>query len=180
MSSLRLFVALPVPDDVKALIGALSRKGVEGRWIAPDDFHLTIRFLGDIEQERVPDIIKALSRVRRAPFYVEGQGLSAFYNKSQTVLYAAMTSTRKLTALCTEVTDVLTPLGFDFGMRPYVPHLTVARLKSPPKKVEHYIKSQSSRLHYNWQVTSFSLMQSAPPDEKERRYHTIHSFPLSS
>ncbi len=176
--TVRLFTALPVPDDVKTSIGALSRKGLDGRWTAPDDLHITIRFLGDTEEERVPEIIEALSRVRRSPFHIEGQGLSAFYNKSQTVLYATVESTRKLTALCAEVTDALTPLGFDFGMRPYVPHITVARLKSPPKKIEHYIKSHSRHLHYNWKATSFSLMQSAPPDEKDRRYRLIHKFPL--
>lgn len=180
MGSLKLFVALPVPDSVREKLAALPRKGVEGRWVADDDFHITIRFLGDVEDGRVPEILDALTRVRRLPFYIEGQGLSAFYNKNQTVLYGVIASTRKLTALCTDVTDMLTPLGFDFGTRPYLPHLTVARLKTPSKKVENYIKRHGRHLHYRWQATSFSLMQSAPPDEYDRRYRILQKFPLSA
>src|SRR5258708_6408999 len=67
--------------------------------------------------------------VRGLPLPVEAGGLGVYENRRQAVLHVRVDSTRKLTALCGDITDGLTPLGFDFGARPFVPHITRARLK---------------------------------------------------
>jgi 2'-5' RNA ligase len=125
----RLFVALPLPVQGARLLADLPRAGIDGKWSHPDDLHITLRFLGDLAPESLPDIKSALARVRRPPFGVEIAGLGFFDNKRGTVLYARVDSTRKMNALCGDITDALTPLGFDFSLRPFVPHITLARLK---------------------------------------------------
>jgi len=177
---IRLFIAVPVCDHLKEGVRLLPRKELEGRWQHIDDLHITIRFLGDLPETRLEEITQALARVHRPAFNIEARNLGLFHKKRQTILYAAIQSTRKLEALCSVVTDVLEPLGFDFGMRPYVPHVTLARLKKPCG-LEEYVKKQGPLLKAHWQETSFMLVRSAasPPDVLGRRYQTLRRYDLA-
>lgn len=177
LPKIRLFTALTVPPDLRAQLAALPRKGLDAKWSHPDDFHITIRFLGDLEPERLPEIEQALSRVRRAPFGVEVQGLDVFENKHQSILHAKIQSVRKMEALCADVTDELTPLGFDFGPRAFVPHITLARLKNA-RGVDEYMARHGRVVAARWQATGFHLMLSAAPDAAGRRYTVVRTYPL--
>ena len=178
-SPLRLFVALPVPAGFVARLSSLPRKGLDARWNHDDDLHITLRFLGDLPSESTPAIEKALTRVRRPPFYVEVGGLGVFENRRQSVLYVRVDSTRKMTALCGDITDELTPLGFDFGMRPFVPHITLARLNSS-RGLSQYIEKNSENVSGRWEAGSFSLMRSGAADVAGRRYAILSHYPLLS
>jgi RNA 2',3'-cyclic 3'-phosphodiesterase len=176
-SHIRLFVALPVPERCARLLAGLPRAGLDGKWSVAGDLHVTLRFLGDLPPESVPDIKSALARVRRPPFGIEVSGLGFFDNKRGAVLYARVDSTRKMNALCGDVTDALTPLGFDFGLRPFVPHITLARLKNA-RNVIQYIEKQEENVKTGWQAGAFHLMQSAAPDGADLRYSTLAEYPL--
>jgi 2'-5' RNA ligase len=176
-ANIRLFVALGVPEDVARALTDIPRTGIEGRWNHPDDLHLTLRFLGDIDPSRVPEIREALGRVRRPPFGVEISGLGFFDQKRGAVLYARADSTRKLNALCGDITDTLTPLGFEFGMREFVPHITLARLKNA-RGLPQYIDKKGQIRRLGWQAQEFGLMQSGPPDSAGRHYQTLALYPL--
>jgi len=177
MTTQRLFVALPVVPSFIKTFEALPRTGFNGRWTHGDDLHITIRFLGDVAEFRVPDIVAALRRVRRPAFHLDIRGLDVFHQDKQDVLYAKVEGMRKLMTLCADITDVLQPLHFDFGMRPYHPHVTLARL-SPTKALGPYIKKYERQVNAHWQVADFALMRSAHPDEKGRHYDIIETFPL--
>ena len=176
---IRLFTALAVPPELRAQLASLPRKGLDAKWSCPDDFHITIRFLGDLEPERLPEIETALARVRRAPFGVEVQGLDAFENKHQTILHAKVQSVRKMEALCADITDELAPLGFDFGVRAFVPHITLARLKGA-RGLDDYMARHGRSVTARWQVMEFHLMLSAAPDAAGRRYTVLRTCPLRS
>lgn len=176
-TSIRLFVALGVPADVARRLADIPRTGIEGRWNHPDDLHLTLRFLGDIDPLRVSEIREALGRVRRPSFGVEVGGLGFFDQKRGAVLYARVDSTRKLNALCGDVTDALTPLGFEFGLREFVPHITLARLKNA-RGLAQYLDTKGRISPLRWQALEFGLMQSGPPDAAGRHYRTLARYPL--
>lgn len=177
--SVRLFTALTVPGDLRAQLAALPRKGLDANWTHPDDFHITIRFLGDVAEDRLPDIADALSRVRRNAFTVEVRGLGVFENKKQAILHAAVGSTKKLEALCADTGDALTPLGFDFGTRAFVPHVTLARVKTM-RGVSDYIARHGHAVSARWQAREFHLMRSASPGQPEgKRYSILQSWPLA-
>jgi len=175
--TVRLFVALPVATMLEQQVGALPQGGFKAQWNHGKDLHITLRFLGDLTPDRLPDIQDALEKVRRAPFHIEIAGLGLFENKRQSVLYAAIPSTRKLTALVTDITDRLAPLGFDFGTRPYVPHITLARSKQN-QALKSYIKQYDRAIKARWQADDFVLMQSAPPDAQGQRYKYIKFYRL--
>ena len=74
----RLFTALEVPETVAAAL-ALARGGVVGgRWIEPADYHITLRFVGDVERQAARDVAEALYGIRRPPVAVRFDGLSWF------------------------------------------------------------------------------------------------------
>lgn len=176
----RFFTALPVSGAFRDLCDALPRKGLEGRWITGADLHITIRFLGDIDPARLDDIDTALRRVKRPPFYVDIARLDLFENKSQSILYAKVESTRKLTTLCADITDLLTPLGFDFGTRPFVPHVTLARLnRGSAGAARAFIKKHARTVQGHWQAQKFALMASGPEGEKSSKYSMLREYALN-
>jgi len=177
-TTIRLFSALTVPPDLSAQLMALPHKGLDARWTNQDDFHITIRFFGDLDPASMDDIDEALSRVRRAPFGVEVNGLSYFENKRQSILHAALQSTRKLEALCADIGDVLTPLGFDFGTRPFVPHITVARVQGG-RGLAAYTAHNGRKIAARWRATEFSLMCAAAPHAPTGAHYTVlKRYPL--
>lgn len=174
----RLFVALPVAQDLSAQLQDLPHNGFDGKWLHPDDFHITLRFLGDITHYQQEEVIQALERVRRAPFHIEVGGLGQFHmGGKRTVLWAAVRSTRKLTALVAEINEKLAPLGFEMPNKPYVPHITLARLKAP-RALETYIKKYESAVSASWQVGEFYLYESKNEAEKPHVYNRLSSFAL--
>ena len=178
--TVRLFVALPVPADFAARACDLPHWGaIGGRWNHAGDLHITLRFLGDLPPESVAAIQNALTHVRRPPFHVEVGGLGVFETPRQAVLYARIDSTRKMNALCGDVSDALTPLGFDFGARPFIPHITLARLNNS-RGIHQYIEKYDKFVIGHWQAESFSLMRSGAVNSAGCQYATLARYKLLS
>ena len=167
----RLSVALPVPPDALRRLADLPRRGLDAEWVARDEPHITLRFLGDVMPDRAVEIAAALSRVRRPAFSVEIDGIACFADRSPGILYASVASVRRVTALCADITETLAPLGFDFGARPYVPHITLARLSSR-RGVEAWLARHGRTLRLRWSATLFQLLR--PPGA------IVRSFPLGT
>ena len=157
----RLYVALPAPADLAQQAAALPRTLRGAHWAPPGALHITLRFLGDLDPERAQAAAQALALVRRAPFTVAVAGLGLFAHVDGDVLYARVESVRAVTDLCARVTDRLTPLGFDFGARPYVPHVTLARL--PPRMdLFKYMKINDKKIRCQEMADEFHLLRSGP------------------
>lgn len=172
---MRLFVGLPVPRSYRAAFAKLREKYPSLHWHQPDDLHITLRFLGDVEEAQLSDIQEALGRVRVNNFGVEASGFDVF-DKDSGVLYCPVLSTRKLNNLVAEITDRLTPLGFNFGMRPYVPHITLARAKNK-KDIPQFFVQKPMPLHGSWQADNFSLYRSSQK-ETGLLYEALSLYPL--
>lgn len=177
MTARRLFAALPVPPALAAQLSALPQTVPGARWLPAAALHVTLRFLGDVDAAQEDAAIAALARVRKKPFHVEVRGLDFFDQPGDGVLYAPVESVRNVTDLCARVADVLTPLGFDFGARPYVPHVTLARAPAvaafPP-----YIKKHGKSVGCGWLADSFGLYISAGTAAPAGGYEECASYPL--
>jgi 2'-5' RNA ligase len=152
----RYFVALPISAQSSALIDQLP-KNLSGNWNTLEDLHITIRFLGELLESDIEKIDEALKRVKKAPFFIEIDGLDAFYNKRQNILFAKVMSTKKLVSLCTDITDLLVALGFDFGTRPYIPHVTILRTKENEKRLKMYQDINAKKLKNSWRAEDLLL-----------------------
>jgi RNA 2',3'-cyclic 3'-phosphodiesterase len=157
----RLFTGLEIPASVAQSL-AIMRGGLPGaRWIDPENYHLTLRFIGDIDDALARDIASLLSRVQRVPFELRLDGLSSFGGRKPRAVVAAASPVAPLMELQAEHDRLLQRLGLEPEGRKYTPHVTLARLRdSSSWQVADYL---AARAHYRsspfW-VSRFVLFSS--------------------
>jgi 2'-5' RNA ligase len=157
----RLFTGLEIPPQVAQSL-AMMRGGLPGaRWIDPENYHLTLRFIGDIDDGLARDIASLLGRVQRAPFELRLDGLSSFGGRKPRALVAAAVPVAPLMDLHAEHERLLQRLGLEPEGRKYTPHVTLARLRdSSSRQVAEYL---TARAHYRslpFEVSRFVLFSS--------------------
>jgi 2'-5' RNA ligase len=134
---MRLFFAVPttpgVREAVRAAIGAFPERKPPWRWIPPENFHLTLKFLGEVEERLVPSLHEAAGRItaRVAPFTLAFDRFGGFPNlrRPRVIFFAASDGADRLRDLASLVEDEVEPLGFARERRPFRAHLTLARIK---------------------------------------------------
>lgn len=137
---MRLFVAVDVPGAVKDaierdVVGPL-REAVEGaRWTRPEGRHLTLKFLGEVPEERASAVSDALGGAvsGHSPFEASFEEVGGFPNlRRPRVLWVGIgEGAEPMGALASDVSSALEPLGFEPEKRKFSAHLTLARFKRP-------------------------------------------------
>ena len=157
----RLFTALEIPRDA-ALSLSLLRGGLPGaRWIDVENYHLTLRFIGDVEGHVADEIANALDRVRRPAFSLALSGVGAFGSKKPHSIWAGVTASPDLAALQAEIERICQRIGVAADPRKFVPHVTLARLKNTsPIDVAHYLSARGNFSTAPFRVGRFVLMSS--------------------
>lgn len=158
----RVFVALDLPDDVKATLAALPGRFDGARWVTAASMHLTMRFIG--ETERVAEIIDLLSTARATAFELAVRGVGQFpRNQRQPprVLWAGVAAPDSLLSLYEIIETVLVPLHLPRDNHPFSPHITLARVPSPaPAEQARQFLAQNAALASDpFPVTGFTLYQ---------------------
>ncbi|MEM0899318.1 MAG: RNA 2',3'-cyclic phosphodiesterase [Pseudomonadota bacterium] len=173
----RLFVALEVKPEAGFQM-SLLRGGLSGaRWLDRENYHLTLRFLGDMESREADAVASQLDGVRQSSFEMGFRGLGVFGGAKPRSLFALPTIGDDLYALQTSVERRCKRLGLAMDKRKFSPHVTLARLKgATPQAVAHYINMRGGFFIPPSQVTSFVLMSSKAsvgggPYIVEERYH---------
>ena len=157
----RLFTALEIPRDA-ALSLSLLRGGLPGaRWIDVENYHLTLRFFGDVEGHVADEIANALDRVRRPSFTLSLGGVGAFGGKKPHSIWAGATASPDLHALQNEIERICQRLGLPADPRRFTPHVTLARLRNTsPAEVAHYLSARGNFATGPFKVGRFVLMSS--------------------
>jgi RNA 2',3'-cyclic 3'-phosphodiesterase len=157
----RLFTALEIPRDA-ALSLSLLRGGLPGaRWIDVENYHLTLRFIGDVEGHVADEIANALDRVRRPSFQLALTGVGAFGSRKPHAIWAGVTASPDLAALQAEIERISQRIGVAADPRKFVPHVTLARLKNTsPIDVARYLSARGNFSTASFRVGRFVLMSS--------------------
>ena len=138
MEKIRSFIAIELPRNLKTAISRLQEQLKTGstapvRWVNPENTHLTLKFLGDIDTVVIDDITKALGEAARGvpSIRLGAEGLGAFPNNNRVqVVWVGLTGELdKLQKLQQRIDKELTPLGFTPEKRAFSPHLTIARVR---------------------------------------------------
>src|ERR1700678_1525875 len=125
----RLFTGLEIPPSVAQSL-SMMRGGLPGaRWIDPENYHLTLRFIGDIDDALAHEIAVMLGRVRRGAFELRLDGLSSFGGRKPRSLVASVAANPALTELQAEHERILRRFGLEPEGRKYTPHIALARLR---------------------------------------------------
>jgi 2'-5' RNA ligase len=171
---IRTFVAIELPSQIKAALSQLqgnlrTSKNASVKWVNPEGIHLTLKFLGNIDEAEVPALTKALSEAVRgvAPFSLQLGDPGAFPgNQAPRVVWVGVEGEIELLlTLHNNVDRVLTPLGFPPEKRAFSPHLTLGRVReeaSPGerRRLGENIASLKTEAKLSFKVESLSLMRS--------------------
>ncbi|MCB8839177.1 RNA 2',3'-cyclic phosphodiesterase [Aurantimonas sp. VKM B-3413] len=157
----RLFTALEIPQDVSLSLSLLRGGLPSARWIDPENYHLTLRFFGDVEPRLADEIVAALDRIERGSFQIALKGLAAFGSKKPHSVYAGVEASPELSALQADIDRAAKRLGLPTDQRKFVPHVTVARLRQPKAdEVARYLALRGGFGTPPFRVDRFALFSS--------------------
>lgn len=159
---MRLFVAIALPEDVTDALSALC-SGVPGaRWVPPENMHLTLRFIGEVDGGACDDIAEALAAVRGQPFDLTLTGVGHFESRRQPrALWAGLVRSEPLARLRESVESAVQRAGLAPEGRKFAPHVTLARLKdAPADRVQQFLAAHNLFRSRPFPVTGFTLFSS--------------------
>ncbi len=136
----RLFTALEIPAPI-AFSLSLLRGGLPGaRWIDPENYHVTLRFIGDIDHRMADEIARALARVDRPRFDLSLEGLDALGGRKPHSIAARVKASPVLKELQAEHERIVQRIGLEPERRKFRPHVTLARIRSAsPADAANYL-----------------------------------------
>ncbi len=132
----RLFVALDLPDACQQDLAGRCSGLPAARWVRDAQFHLTLRFIGEVEEPRADDIVDALGSVQVEPFQLALKGVGHFPPRGQPrVVWAGVEVGESLALLQGRIERRLRRLGLKPESRRFAPHVSLARLKGTPAEL---------------------------------------------
>ena len=159
----RLFTGLEVPADVAFDLDLMKGGIIGARWIDRDSFHITLRFIGDIDDGLAREIAYELDGVTARPFSLKLKGIDVFGGNKPHTLYAGVEANDELRRLQSIHERICQVLGLDAESRKFTPHVTLARLRDPNLGVVHnYVASHSLYKSRLFDVARFVLFSSRP------------------
>jgi len=171
---IRSFIAIELPEEAREGLARL-RKELERdehrfvKWVDPGGVHLTLKFLGNVPSKRVTEITEAMGKAAQgiSPFHLEISGLGAFPSLRQARVFWVGIGGEldKLSRLQQNIDSALAVLGFAKEERPFVPHLTLARIRQGASPLERrsfgeLVGSTIFEDKYHIKVEASSLMRS--------------------
>ena len=157
----RLFTGIEIPAPVVQALAAL-RGGLPGaRWIDPENYHLTLRFIGDVDGTLARDIMQILGEVRRSALELSFDRIDQFGGRKPRAVYAGAIPALALTELQSEHERLMQRIGLEPEARKYAPHVTLARLRgSSAHEVAEYLSMRGPFRSPSFQVSRFVLFSS--------------------
>ncbi|MDB6153471.1 MAG: 2-5 ligase [Chthoniobacteraceae bacterium] len=158
----RLFVGLELPESCQETLANLDPEIKGVRWIDSAQIHLTMSFLGTLSQSGEATAREALSQVRVPPFFLPIEGIGVFGGSHPTVVWAGVGKGHPhLYALHKHLQDALLAAGLEPDLRPFQPHITVARVKGVSGALlQPFLRKHAEAELGLWEVTGFALFSS--------------------
>lgn len=177
----RLFIGIRIPENLHERLAGLQ-SGVPGaKWVARDNFHITLSFLGEVEEIRFEDLHNCLADISAASFDVTLCGTGTFGTKAPTLLWAGLAPCPALEALQSKLTGRLVRAGFLSETRKYSPHVTLAYLRggrsAKELKVGPWFEQTAPFLAVPFTATHFTLIESRL-SSKGSAYIDLEDYPL--
>jgi 2'-5' RNA ligase len=157
----RIFTALEIPNEVGNSLSML-RGGLPGaRWIDPDNYHLTLRFIGDIDAALAREVAYLLGKVKRSSFELRLDGLTSFGGRKPRAVVAPVAPVQALYDLQSEHERLMQRVGLEPEGRKYTPHVTLARLRdSSSREVADFLSTRQPFRTMPFRISRFVLYSS--------------------
>ena len=176
---LRLFVGIEFPPELKLRLSLLE-SGIPGaRWVDPGNFHLTLRFIGEVDEGVAADIDEALGRLQARRFTLQLAGTGVFGGARPRALWVGVERPPELVALRDKIEQALIRIGLEPEPRKFVPHVTLARLRDPAlDELGDFLAANARFRAAPLPVEHFSLIASFPT-KAGSIYEDQADYPLS-
>ncbi len=174
---MRLFVAVFPPEDLQRKVWKAGDE-VRGSWRRepPEKLHITLKFIGEVSEERFREIDGTLGRIEHPPFSVELRGVGAFPSLQRPRVLWVGAKGDGLFSLQAAVEDALSELGIPREWRGFVPHVTLGRAKGRVD-VERFAERYGEVYFGGFEVREFLLVRSfLRPGGSE--YQVVRRYPL--
>ena len=157
----RLFTGVEIPSDVGQSLATL-RGGLPGaRWIDPENYHLTLRFIGDVDDLIAHEVASMLGRVKRGAFDLHFEGLMSFGGRKPRAVVATVAPAQALLEVQSEHERLMQRIGLQPEGRKYTPHVTLARLRdSSSRDVAEFLATRGYFRTAAFPVSRFVLFSS--------------------
>lgn len=176
----RLFIAIDIPESVKSVVARIEEelsKSISGRWIDPGNLHLTLKFLGYVDEEMVPGIEDAVAGAVTdfSNFILRLSDIGLFPNiRKPRVLWVGLIDEDNSCGKIQRILDrSLSGLGFEKEKRPFQPHVTLCRIKKQVLIDLEFPKVDPA----SFEVRELILFQSTLTP-KGAIYEAVKKFPL--
>ena len=158
----RLFVAIDPPQDIREQLTLICCGLPDARWIPPEQLHLTLCFIGEVNGTVFQDIREVLSEIKGPPFSLRLQGVGFFPPRGlPRVVWAGIDNNEQLAILQRKIVTRLFSLGLELENRKFAPHITLARLhQTPASKVGKYLATHGLLNSAPFAVENFLLYSS--------------------
>jgi RNA 2',3'-cyclic 3'-phosphodiesterase len=160
---LRLFVGIEFPPELKLRL-SLLQSGVGGaKWVDPGNFHLTLRFIGEVDEGTAADIDEALLRLKSRAFSLQLAGTGTFGGDKPRQLWVGVEREPALGTLQSKIETALMRSGLPPEPRKFAPHVTLARLRDPKRAdIQQFLAANAQFRAEPLRVDRFSLIASYP------------------
>lgn len=135
--TLRCFIAIEIPETIRKsisdIIACLKKSGSDVKWVAHENIHITLQFLGETEESIIPAIKGALDKILApySPFYIKITDIGCFPDgRRPRVIWVGMEESQTLINLRGDIADELVKFGYPKEERGFTPHVTIGRVKS--------------------------------------------------
>ncbi len=129
---LRLFTGLSIPDHIAETLLPLQTNLVGARWRPRENFHITLKFYGEVNQGTASKLQDALSEIRFEPFEISLKGSGWFGGKKPQSVWVGVETSEPLDQLHLECTKAARVAGLSLGQQRYTPHITLAYCRTSP------------------------------------------------
>jgi 2'-5' RNA ligase len=178
---MRLFVALDLPWSVRQRLASLASVGIPGaKWIPPENYHLTLRFIGEAPRHLAEEIDHALATLKARRFSLTLAGVGMFEKGGRpTSLWVAAEKNPSLDHLRGKIETALQRVGLEPERRRFNPHVTLARLDNPAEaKLVSFVQAHNLFRSEPMEVEHFTLFSSQLG--KEQSVYTAEvEYPLA-
>jgi len=157
----RLFTGLEIPKTLGESL-SLLRGGLPGaRWIDPENYHVTLRFIGDVDDDIGREVAWLLGKVRRKDFELRLDGLQSFGGRKPRAVIASVAPSQSVMELQAEHERLMRRVGLEPEGRKYTPHVTLARLRDTSSfEVAEYLSARGAFRSPPFSVPRFVLFSS--------------------
>ena len=159
----RLFVALQLPDGIRASVARLCQGLPDARWTPDDSLHLTLRFIGEVDMPCFQEIGEMLASITAPPFDLALRGIGQFPPRGPLRhLWAGVEAGEELARLRRRIDHVVREAGIELERRRFVPHVTLARFRQPPpvERMASWLARRNLFRTESFPVDSFTLFSS--------------------